>query len=150
MSITRTHTLPPAVADEHRDLAVLAEAARHHAPADLVDVVIGGRAARVTPEVADALGDVLETLAERRAVVIGALDETVTTGRAAQMLGISRTYLCRLVDHDEIPCQYVGTHRRIRTADVLDYAEHRRVQRQAELDRISQLSAQAGLYDDDF
>ncbi|MDO5628746.1 MAG: helix-turn-helix domain-containing protein [Mobilicoccus sp.] len=104
---------------------------------------------QVPAPVALAIGDALEAFAAGHGVLIGTVDETVTTGKAARLLGISRTYLCTLVDDGVIPCQYVGTHRRLRTRDVMEYADRRRWERRAALDEVARLSADAGLYDDD-
>lgn len=115
-----------------------------------VRVSIGDETSLVPPEVAAAIGETLGRLAQGDSVVIGSTRSEVTTGQAAQMLGISRTYVCTLVDEGVLPCRYVGTHRRIKTSDVLAYGGRRRAERRAALDELSRLTAEAGLYDDDF
>ena len=49
----------------------------------------------------------------------------MTTQQAAEILGISRTYVVRLIDQGSIPAYLVGTHRRLRAIDVLD-SRHQR------------------------
>lgn len=45
-------------------------------------------------------------------------DELLTTSKAAELAGISHTYLRNMTDRGEIPVQYRGTHRRIRRGDI--------------------------------
>ena len=63
------------------------------------------------------------------------------------MLNVSRPYLIKLLDSGEIPFHKVGSHRRIRTEDVLNYKQTLRRQREAFLDRLVAESQELGLYD---
>lgn len=153
MTITQSHRMTRQDFAAHGEaVGRLAEAAEESSlrGAAAVEVTIAGTRAELPPEVVDALGHVLKTLADGNAVAIGTVDDDVTTGAAAKMLGISRTYLCTLVDRGELPCHYVGTHRRIKLQDVLAYANKRQASRREALDELSRISADAGLYDDDF
>ena len=47
----------------------------------------------------------------------------LTTSRAAELAGISHTYLRNMTDRGEIPVEYRGTHRRIRLADIMAWLE---------------------------
>lgn len=53
------------------------------------------------------------------------------------------------MDEGRLPCRYVGTHRRIKTTDVLAFAERRLAERRAALNDLARVSAEAGLSDDD-
>ncbi len=151
MTVTGSHTYSTSAdADLNESVAGLARAARDAGRAGArIQVSIGGRSTDVPPEIAEALAETLTLLTHHGGVVIGAVDKDVTTGQAAKMLGVSRTYVCRLVDDGRLPCRYVGTHRRIKTADVLAFAERRLSERRAALDDLARVSAEAGLYDDD-
>ncbi|MGF1648608.1 MAG: helix-turn-helix domain-containing protein [Kineosporiaceae bacterium] len=100
--------------------------------------------------VVEAIADVVQRLAAGSGVVVSSVDEHVTTGRAAAMLGVSRTYVARLLDEGRLPYEYRGTHRRIPVTAVIAYLDERRQQAAAALDDISRLSREAGMYDDDF
>lgn len=119
-------------------------------PDEDVEVTIDGRSSTVPIEVAQTLVDVMRRLGEGHGVLVQSVDELLTTGQAASMLGVSRTHVCSLVDAGTLPVEYRGTHRRLRTSDVLDHLRRQRAERKAALDEISRLSHEAGLYDDNF
>ena len=49
----------------------------------------------------------------------------LTTAEAGELLGLSRPFVVRLIDDGVIPAHYAGTHRRVRTLDVLAHARRR-------------------------
>ncbi|MBO7675886.1 MAG: helix-turn-helix domain-containing protein [Atopobiaceae bacterium] len=77
----------------------------------------------------------------------GEADPYVTTGQAAEILGVSARTVARYLDAGYIPCERRGAgHRRARLSDVLAYKEARAA-RAAELDRMRKEAAGGGLYD---
>jgi excisionase family DNA binding protein len=74
------------------------------------------------PEIAlQMLRTIMEEIAEGHAVAVAAVDRTITTQEAADLLGVSRPYLIKVLERGDIPFQKVGTHRRVRLVDVLEY-----------------------------
>jgi excisionase family DNA binding protein len=71
----------------------------------------------------------------------------LTTIEAARMLGVSRQFLVKLLEHDGIPYHMVGTHRRIYVRDLLAYKAKRDFKRRKIPDDLTRAEAEDGLYD---
>ncbi|MGV1004983.1 MAG: helix-turn-helix domain-containing protein [Candidatus Nanopelagicales bacterium] len=84
---------------------------------------------QVPAELAAIIGRVIEVMANGGTVVLGSLPEELSTTVAAEQLGISRPTLMKLIRAGEIPAHKVGSHHRIRTADLLAFRQ-RRLERQ--------------------
>jgi excisionase family DNA binding protein len=100
-------------------------------------------------EVATLLRDVVLAMAEGKAVTVAPHHTTLTTQEAADLLGVSRPTLVKLLNAGELPYSTPGRHRRLRLSDVLAYRDRIRHERDLRLDELADLSADAGLYDDD-
>lgn len=85
-------------------------------------------------------------MSEGHKVSVIADDEMLTTQAAADRLNVSRQYVVRLVDQGTLPSIKVGTHRRLRLADLLVYKAQRDGDRDAALDRLAALSEDVGGY----
>lgn len=85
-------------------------------------------------EVYRVLRQVVEAMRQGMAVTVAPLTQTLTTQQAADLLGVSRPTLVKLLDAGTIPFERVGTHRRILLRDLLAYREHRRAQQYAALE----------------
>ncbi|CCQ15760.1 putative excisionase [Rhodococcus sp. AW25M09] len=84
-----------------------------------VDVSIGGSVVQLDDAGRAAVLELLTQLATGRAVAIGTVDELLTTSQAAEVLGVSDTYVRRLADAGDLPIEMRGTHRRFRLEDLL-------------------------------
>lgn len=100
-------------------------------------------------EVATVLRDVVAAMAEGKAVTVAPQHTTLTTQQAADLLGVSRPTLIKLLEAGEIPYTTPGRHRRLRLSDVLDYRDRIRHERDRRLDELADLSDEAGLYGDE-
>lgn len=87
-----------------------------------------------------------ELLAEGRPVAVLPEEEMLSTSAAAELLNISRQYLVRMVDAGELAAMKVGSHRRLRAADVAAFKAVRDAKRATALDRLTKLSEEAGGY----
>ena len=94
-----------------------------------------------------ALRDAVEILERGDASVIGAVHREMTTTQAANLLGISRQYLTRLVDRGELPHAMVGSHRRLKLGDVIAYRTDRAIERRRALREMAKLDVELGAYD---
>jgi excisionase family DNA binding protein len=93
------------------------------------------------------LKDIVRNLESGRSLVLMPEERQLTTQRAAELLGMSRPYLIRLLDAGELQYHLVGKHRRIALRDVLAYAKKRAGDRRGALDKMARDAFDAGLYD---
>ncbi len=74
------------------------------------------------------------------------IHEELTTQETADILNVSRQYLVELLDTQTIPHTKVGTQRRIRFGDLMNYKNDRDAKRQEGLSRMTKKSQQLDLY----
>src|SRR5699024_3199415 len=93
------------------------------------------------------LRDVAATLSQGMAISIAPHNTMLTPQEAADLLGISRPTLVRLLSEGEIPFSTRGRHRRVLLRDVLDYQERTWQKREQVLDQMAADAEETGLYD---
>jgi excisionase family DNA binding protein len=94
------------------------------------------------------LVSVVENLKAGNGVSVIPLHAELTTVEAAQLLNVSRPHLIKQIEAGAIPHHMVGTHRRLRLADVLAYRDQVDAQAAAALDAMAAEAEELGLYDD--
>ncbi len=75
------------------------------------------------------------------------LHKELTTQEAADLLGMSRPHLVKLLEGGQIPFKKVGTHRRIHLSDVRAYKERREQELEREIDEMADFLTLCGTYD---
>lgn len=76
---------------------------------------------------------VVDALAHGLAVTVAPQSTTLTTQQAADLLGVTRPTVVKILDDGGMAYERVGTHRRLLLADVLAYREQRRAAQYAAL-----------------
>lgn len=84
-----------------------------------------------------ALANALDQLAEGKAVDATTPNEELTTQQAANLLNVSRPYLVKLIEEQQIPHRKVGTHRRILLCDLMAYKNSVDSKRRRVLDELA-------------
>lgn len=91
------------------------------------------------------LRGVLSEMAQGNAVSIVPTHAELTTQEAANFLNVSRPHVVKLLDAGELRHHKVGTHRRIRYLDLIEYKERRLAQSEAALDALAEQAQQENM-----
>ncbi len=141
MTVPTDHTvLPPTGAES--DLGDLATALASGRQLSLIDEA--GQPYLLTAELRTVLAQAIAALSAGQAVTLEPLRTLLSTQEAANLLGISRPTVVKLLESGEIPFTKPGRHRRIQLQHLLDYQRQLRGHRR---DKLTAMTAEAA--DDD-
>jgi excisionase family DNA binding protein len=101
----------------------------------------------VPPATLRLLSQILALMARQQTFVLYPESSELTTKQAAEVLGVSRPFLIRVLETGDIPFRKVGRHRRVLMKDVLTYKQSMQVKSRAALDELVKLSEEMGGYD---
>lgn len=136
-----------------RGKVVLLDAFRHQADADrmharlLLEVGDNRHEVELPMSTARLLLTALENMAEGRAITLTPQDAEVSTQVAADILNVSRPFVVKLVEDGHIPCRRVGSHRRLRMADVLVQKHAMESEFEQAARELTEISQELGGYD---
>ncbi len=131
---------------EARELALIASALeRSDATASLVGS--DGSPVEVPEELTEVLRTIVEHLKAGNGVSVASIQAELTTAEAAQLLNVSRPHVIKLLDAGELAHRLVGTHRRLRLVDVLEYRDRQDERSRQALDELTRQAEDLGLYD---
>ena len=88
-------------------------------------------------EVYLALEQVVDAMRRGLAVAVVPAGKTVTTQEAADLLGVSRPTVVKLIQRGVLAHEMVGTHRRVPLDQLLDYKQERRTAQYAALAELA-------------
>lgn len=106
-----------------------------------------GAAVPIPDAVATALRAVTAAFAVNRGVLINDIAKDLTTQQAADLLGLSRPYVIKLLDEGKIPFTMVGTHRRIPLDALMAYRAAWKAEQRELLAEMTRLGQEMGGYD---
>ena len=136
----------PLLPEEQPTLEKISRMLANDAPISL-SVGNEGEMVELPKAVSQVLRQIISHMEHNRMVFITPMGPILTTQEAADILGVSRPYLIKLLEERQIPFSSVGTHRRIHINDVLQYKVRRQKEREEGLREIAQISQELGLYD---
>ena len=122
MELFLSETRPPALVDEH------------------------GNRLELPKPVYEMLVKVATALREGKVISLVPENQELTTQAAANLLGVSRPHLIKLLECGKLPFHKVGVHRRIRMKDLMEYQRIRDQGRRQALDEMARKAREAGLY----
>lgn len=125
--------MPPASGERAR----LAELKRFLADHDEVVLSSGGASVVLPESVRGLFEDAVAVLEGGQAVTVEPHRTVLTTQEAAELLGITRPTLVRLLESGKIPFTSPGRHRRVELADVLEFQRGERVRRARVLEELA-------------
>ncbi len=131
--------------DEMRSVSGLMEMlCRETRPPALVDEM--GKRTELPKPIYEMLVRVASALQEGKVITLVPETQELTTQAAANVLGVSRPHLVKLLESGVIPHHKVGAHRRVFMKDLLAYQQVRDADRRNALDELARRAQDAGLY----
>lgn len=98
----------------------------------------------VPRQAAVMLAQILSFLANGQGVTVTPSNAMLTTQQAADFLNVSRPYLIKLLEADEIPFEMVGTHRRVAFGELMNYKRRDDQERRRAADELTELGQELG------
>lgn len=131
-----------------RDLSALLDLGRFLEQHTEPGLLLGpdGEQVPLPEEVYRVLIEVVEAMREGKVMTLVPHTQRLTTQEAADILGVSRPTLVKLLEDGKIPYDQPGRHRRILFTDLLAYTERRHADRRAALDEMTEEASEAGIY----
>lgn len=91
------------------------------------------------------LMQLLEHMARGEAVAVLPVAAELTAQQAADILGVSRPFLIKLIDEGQLACRKVGAHRRIEVNELLAFKARSKAQRRQFADQLAAEAQAMGL-----
>lgn len=99
----------------------------------------------VSRETAEWLSRLVDARARGQEVVLTRGNAEVTPAEAAELLGMSRPQVRRLMDEGKLAFRKVGTHHRVKVVSIRSFLEAERAQMGAGMEEFSRLQNELGL-----
>ncbi|MGI8417530.1 MAG: helix-turn-helix domain-containing protein [Nakamurella sp.] len=100
----------------------------------------------VPREAAELLRRILAAMAAGTPVQVIPVHDELTTQQAADILGVSRPHLIKLLDDGQIGYRLVGTHRRVLAESLRRYETEARAKQRRAMDELAKLTEDLDLY----
>ena len=101
----------------------------------------------IPPATLTLIKDILERLSDAMPTTLIPGEAELVDLDAANILNVSRSFLIKLLDEDEIPSRKSNFLYRVRMDDLMTYKKTRDIRREEALDEMVRISQDLGLYD---
>jgi len=129
---------PVSITGEEREIARISSEKLAKYRSKTLKIQLGSKGECTIPTSAiPLLAEMLSVMAEGQAVTIVPVQTELTTQQAAEVLGVSRPFLIKLLDSGEISHRLVGTHRRVLLKDILEYRRQTDRHRETTLEELA-------------
>lgn len=105
-----------------------------------------GKETELPAEVLDLLSFVMKAWKHGQGITVTVQSQLLTTQDAADLIGCSRQHVVSLMNSGSLPGRKIGTHRRIKLADVLSFIKDEDKRRDAAMDELVALTEEINGY----
>lgn len=106
-----------------------------------------GQEIQLPPVITQVLNEIITILCQGNSLTLIPMDKELTTQQSADILNVSRPFIIKLLENNQIPYRKVGTHRKILMKDLIEYKTRTSEKRKTKLSELVNLSQELGLYD---
>ena len=151
-TIDRGRLVPPPLNDSETEMVKTAErmimGCLDHSRAATITIESddgSSPSVQVPPQILRILGQTLGLMARQQPIMLVPEKQELSTVEAANFLNVSRPFVIKEIEAGRLIHRMVGTHRRIRFEDLMDYAKAMRVKQQEALDKKADNARELGL-----
>lgn len=151
-TIDRDRLVPPPLNDRETEMVRIAErmimACLDHSRAATITIESddgSSPSVQVPPQVLRVLGQTLGLMARHQPIMLVPEKQELSTVEAANYLNVSRPFLIKEIEAGRLVHRMVGTHRRVKFSDLMDYAKAMREKQQEALDKKAANARELGI-----
>lgn len=151
-TIDRDRLVPPPLNDRETEMVRIAErmimACLDHSRAATITIESddgSSPSVQVPTQVLRVLGQTLGLMARHQPIMLVPEKQELSTVEAANYLNVSRPFLIKEIEAGRLVHRMVGTHRRVKFSDLMDYAKAMRAKQQEALDKKAANARELGL-----
>ncbi len=151
-TIDRDRLVPPPLNDRETEMVRIAGrmimACLDHSRAATITIESddgSSPSVQVPPQVLRILGQTLGLMARHQPIMLVPEKQELSTVEAANYLNVSRPFLIKEIEAGRLVHRMVGTHRRVKFSDLMDYAKAMREKQQEALDKKAANARELGL-----
>lgn len=134
-------------AGRRKDTAGLLKVLRQKDTAEKPVLLWGGQKIELPEAIVPLLACALQAMSRGKAVSLITRPDFLTTQEAGEMIACSRQHVVDLINEGKLKASKIGTHRRIKLDDLLQFIEEEDKERDAAMDSLIEHTEEMGGYD---